>query len=81
MDVGRRCLSGGVRQRVTAAPSAVSRASSASREVYSRHFSPRTHATHPTGISHSPEEYVEDPDADAGGDALATVLANLLTQP
>ncbi len=35
----------------------------------------------PTGISHSPEEYVEDPDADAGGDALATVLANLLTQP
>ena len=53
MDVGRMCLSGGVRRRVTAAPSAVSRASSASREVYSRHFSPRTHATHPTGISHS----------------------------
>lgn len=32
----------------------------------------------PTGISHSPEEYVEDPDADRGGDALATVLAELL---
>ncbi|GAB91184.1 allantoate amidohydrolase [Gordonia rhizosphera] len=35
----------------------------------------------PTGVSHSPEEYVEDPDADAGGHALATVLADLITQP
>lgn len=35
----------------------------------------------PTGISHSPEEYVEDPDADAGGHALATVLENLITAP
>lgn len=35
----------------------------------------------PTGISHSPEEYVEDPDADAGGRALAEVLTALVTQP
>ncbi|MFW0782932.1 allantoate amidohydrolase [Gordonia sp. CPCC 206044] len=35
----------------------------------------------PTGISHSPDEYVEDPDADAGGHALATVLADLITRP
>ncbi|NDK90923.1 allantoate amidohydrolase [Gordonia desulfuricans] len=33
----------------------------------------------PTGVSHSPEEYVEDPDADAGGHALATVLTDLLS--
>ncbi|MCG7634414.1 MULTISPECIES: allantoate amidohydrolase [Gordonia] len=35
----------------------------------------------PTGVSHSPDEFVEDPDADAGGHALATVLEDLLTSP
>jgi N-carbamoyl-L-amino-acid hydrolase len=33
----------------------------------------------PTGISHSPEERAEDADCEAGGDALADVLAELLT--
>lgn len=33
----------------------------------------------PTGISHSPEEYAEDADCEAGGAALADVLADLLT--
>ena len=33
----------------------------------------------PTGISHSPEEYAEDSDCEAGGAALADVLADLLT--
>lgn len=33
----------------------------------------------PTGISHSPEEYAEDADCEAGGVALADVLAELLT--
>ena len=33
----------------------------------------------PTGISHSPEEYAEDSDCEAGGVALADVLADLLT--
>ena len=33
----------------------------------------------PTGISHSPEEYAEDADCEAGGAALADVLAALLT--
>ena len=33
----------------------------------------------PTGISHSPEEAIEDADAEAGADALATVLTHLLT--
>ena len=33
----------------------------------------------PTGISHSPEEYAEDADCEAGGAALADVLAELLT--
>jgi N-carbamoyl-L-amino-acid hydrolase len=32
----------------------------------------------PTGISHSPSEHVEDTDAEAGGTALAAVLAGLL---
>ncbi len=32
----------------------------------------------PTGISHSPEEHVEDDDADAGAGALADVLEGLL---
>jgi beta-ureidopropionase / N-carbamoyl-L-amino-acid hydrolase len=32
----------------------------------------------PTGISHSPEEHVEDADADAGAEALADVLEALL---
>lgn len=32
----------------------------------------------PTGVSHAPGEYVEDPDADAGAQALATVLGDLL---
>ena len=32
----------------------------------------------PTGVSHSPSEHVEDADADAGAEALATVLADLL---
>lgn len=32
----------------------------------------------PTGISHSPEEFVEDADADAGALALAEALADLL---
>ncbi|RAK27656.1 N-carbamoyl-L-amino-acid hydrolase [Actinoplanes lutulentus] len=32
----------------------------------------------PTGISHAPEEHVEDDDADAGADALARCLAPLL---
>ena len=33
----------------------------------------------PTGISHSPEEYAEDADCEAGGAALADVLADLVT--
>ena len=33
----------------------------------------------PTGISHSPEEHAEDADCEAGGTALADVLADLLT--
>ncbi|MGB4777456.1 M20/M25/M40 family metallo-hydrolase, partial [Microbacterium sp.] len=33
----------------------------------------------PTGISHSPEEYAEDADADASAAALADVLQELLT--
>ena len=33
----------------------------------------------PTGVSHSPEEHVEDADADRGAVALADVLAGLLT--
>jgi N-carbamoyl-L-amino-acid hydrolase len=33
----------------------------------------------PTGISHSPEEHAEDADCEAGGAALADVLAELLT--
>lgn len=33
----------------------------------------------PTGISHSPEEHAEDADCEAGGTALADVLAGLLT--
>ena len=33
----------------------------------------------PTGISHSPEEYAEDADCEAGAAALADVLAELLT--
>ena len=33
----------------------------------------------PTGISHSPEEYAEDADCEAGGAALADVLTDLLT--
>jgi N-carbamoyl-L-amino-acid hydrolase len=33
----------------------------------------------PTGISHSPEEHAEDADCEAGGTALADVLAELLT--
>jgi N-carbamoyl-L-amino-acid hydrolase len=33
----------------------------------------------PTGISHSPEEAIEESDAEAGADALATVLTHLLT--
>jgi len=33
----------------------------------------------PTGISHSPQEYAEDADCEAGGAALADVLADLLT--
>jgi len=32
----------------------------------------------PTGVSHSPSEHVEDSDAEAGADALASVLGNLL---
>jgi beta-ureidopropionase / N-carbamoyl-L-amino-acid hydrolase len=35
----------------------------------------------PTGVSHSPEEHVEDADADAGTDALTTVLRDLLGAP
>jgi len=33
----------------------------------------------PSGVSHSPEEHVEDPDAEHGAQALADVLADLLT--
>ena len=33
----------------------------------------------PTGISHSPEEHADDADCEAGGAALADVLAELLT--
>jgi beta-ureidopropionase / N-carbamoyl-L-amino-acid hydrolase len=33
----------------------------------------------PTGISHSPEEHAEDADCEAGGVALADILAELLT--
>lgn len=33
----------------------------------------------PTGVSHSPEEHVEDADADRGAVALADALAGLLT--
>ncbi|NKX49670.1 M20/M25/M40 family metallo-hydrolase, partial [Arthrobacter deserti] len=32
----------------------------------------------PSGVSHSPEEYVEDSDAEAGAAALADVLEGLL---
>ncbi len=35
----------------------------------------------PTGVSHSPAEHVEDPDAEAGALALADALAELLTAP
>lgn len=35
----------------------------------------------PTGVSHSPSEHVEDGDADAGADALAAVLRELLGSP
>jgi len=31
----------------------------------------------PTGISHSPHEHVDAPDAETGADALATVLHDL----
>jgi N-carbamoyl-L-amino-acid hydrolase len=34
----------------------------------------------PTGISHSPEELVEDDDAEAGALALADVLSGLLSE-
>jgi beta-ureidopropionase / N-carbamoyl-L-amino-acid hydrolase len=34
----------------------------------------------PTGISHAPQEYVEDPDAEAGATALADVLMELAGQ-
>ncbi|MBG6212792.1 MAG: allantoate amidohydrolase [Cryobacterium sp.] len=34
----------------------------------------------PTGVSHSPEEYVDDNDAEAGARALARVLADLLVR-
>jgi N-carbamoyl-L-amino-acid hydrolase len=34
----------------------------------------------PTGISHAPEEYVEDPDTEAGATALADVLMGLAGQ-
>lgn len=33
----------------------------------------------PSGVSHSPEEHVEDADAERGAEALADVLADLLT--
>ncbi|MFN3339616.1 MAG: M20/M25/M40 family metallo-hydrolase, partial [Dietzia sp.] len=33
----------------------------------------------PSGVSHSPQEYVEDADAERGAEALADVLADLLT--
>lgn len=32
----------------------------------------------PAGVSHSPGEHVEGADADAGAEALTTVLGNLL---
>ena len=35
----------------------------------------------PTGVSHSPSEHVEAVDAEAGAQALTTVLADLLTTP
>jgi len=35
----------------------------------------------PSGISHSPEEHVEDEDAEAGATALATALEGLALQP
>ena len=35
----------------------------------------------PTGISHSPEEHVEDADAVAGATALTEVLTHLVEQP
>lgn len=35
----------------------------------------------PSGISHSPEEYVENEDAEAGATALATALEGLALQP
>jgi N-carbamoyl-L-amino-acid hydrolase len=31
----------------------------------------------PSGVSHSPEEYAEPADAEAGAEALAAVLADL----
>jgi N-carbamoyl-L-amino-acid hydrolase len=34
----------------------------------------------PTGVSHSPEEHVEDGDAELGSLALADVLESLLTR-
>jgi len=35
----------------------------------------------PTGISHSPEEYAEEADAEVGALALADVLADLTSPP
>jgi N-carbamoyl-L-amino-acid hydrolase len=35
----------------------------------------------PTGISHSPAEFAEEVDCDAGVRALTAVLASLLTEP
>ena len=34
----------------------------------------------PTGVSHSPEEHVEQDDAEAGATALADALQSLLTR-
>ena len=34
----------------------------------------------PTGVSHSPEEFVEDDDTELGAAALAGVLSDLLTR-
>jgi N-carbamoyl-L-amino-acid hydrolase len=35
----------------------------------------------PSGISHSPEEHVENDDAEAGAVALAAALEGLILQP
>ena len=35
----------------------------------------------PTGVSHSPEEHVEDADAEIGAVALADALTELVGQP